>query len=1077
MQANLSPSVNIIRDADRPFRYIGTANSRLVFEQIASAFKSGVRTFSIVGSYGTGKSAFLLALMQHFSNPSVSDIFEPINGQFNGLKQFEFLSFVGENRSFIEAFAEKLDVEAERKAIFTALKKKRDTLKKNNTCCIIVADEFGKYLEYAAKHTPSVQLYFLQELAEFVNDPDKNFLFLTTLHQNLDAYSLGETEKKEWEKVKGRFKELTFNEPVEQLLHLASDFMALQKEQNTPKTDAKLLNAITSAGAFRLHTELTETFAQRIYPFDALSAMALTISLQRYGQNERSLFSFLSTDEHLGLNHFRKNQGDNAYFNLAWVYDYLIFNFHSTLTSKANSDFFKWVTLRKTIERVYTHCTEGIADLLKLVKTIGLLEILGSDGAIIDAFFLETYGQSALGIKDVATSIGLLETKKIIIYQSFKKRFKLFEGTDENIEQLLEREKVKVQLSESLIPELKKYVSEQYHIAKKVSYETGTTRVFEVKISDKPLAVFNEKSTEIDGFVNLVFSNTNFDFAEIGKNEPILYGVYRNYDNLRIKVGNIQAAKKAIEFVKAKQDSVAKDELEMWLSSYLKDLNETINVQLFGKTGNVDWFYEGEKISIADKKAFNQILSKICERVYNATPQYRNELINRVSYSSNINSARKNFFSALYEQPFKTNFGFDKALMPPEKMIYETLCKQTKLFDTTGEDFLCQEPFGNPSFKQLWDISVAFLESTKTGKRPLSELIEKLYEKPFRLKNGLVDFWVLAFLRGHRDDIAVFKNGIYIPKVGQDTAELFFREAKNFEIKQFSIQGVRLQLFNKYRELTKQSHEGTITASSFQQTAKPYLTFYRQLPKYTQETKSVSHDCIAFVKCVKNAKDLEKLFFEDLPIAFGTNLERLNESEEHLNDFVTRVNTSISELRQAYDGLIDRIENEILKVFGLEKMNFEAYQKIIQNRYLGFKEHLLYDRQKSFFNRVMLPLDDRNAWINSLAQVLLKKQLTDFSDEEAIVLYDRLASSFKELDDLMTFNTVKFDNEKEYVMSIEITSNNNKKVTKNVILNKKQKDEVKNLADIVGDKLKHVSPNVYDAVLIRLLKKNKNDKD
>lgn len=1077
MQANLSPSVNIIRDADRPFKYIGTANSRLVFEQIASAFKNGVRTFSIVGSYGTGKSAFLLALMQHFNNPSISDIFEPINGQFNGLKRFEFMSFVGENRSFINTFAEKLGVEAERKEIFTALKKKRDELKKNNTCCIIIVDEFGKHLEYAAKHTPSIQLYFLQELAEFINDPDKNFLFLTTLHQNLDAYSLGEAEKKEWEKVKGRFKELTFNEPVEQLLHLASDFMALQKEQNVLKTDAKLLNAITSAGAFRLHTELTEIFTQRIYPFDVLSAMSLTVALQRYGQNERSLFSFLTTDEHLGLNYFRKNKNENTYLNLAWVYDYLTFNFHSTLSSKGNSDFFKWVTLRKTIERVYTHCTEGVADLLKLVKTIGLLEILGSDGAIIDLAFLETYGQSALGIKNVGQLIDVLETKKIIIYQSFKKRFKLFEGTDENIEQLLEREKKKIDLRENLIPQLKKYVSEQYHIAKKVSYETGTTRVFEVKISDTPLAIFNEKSTEIDGFVNLIFSNQSFDFTEIGKNEPILYGVYHSFDNLGIKIKEIKAIQKAIEYVKAKNDSVAKDELEMWLSFHLKDLNETINVQLFGKTGNVDWYYEGKKIPIADKKNFNQILSKICERIYHATPQYRNELINKVSYSSNINAARKNFFSAIYEQPYQTNFGFDKALMPPEKMIYETLCKHTKLFVIEENTFLCQEPSGNTSFKQLWDVSVAFLESTKTGKRPLSEWIEKLYEKPFRLKNGLIDFWILAFLRGHRDDIAIFKNGVYIPKVGQDTAELFFREAKNFEIKQFNIEGVRLQLFNKYRELTKQSHEGTITTSSFQQTAKPYLTFYRQLPKYTQETKSVSHDCLAFVKCIKSAKDLEKLFFEDLPIAFGTNLERLNESEEHLNDFVNRVNTSISELRQAYDNLIDRIEKEILAIFGLEKTNFETYQNVIQNRYLGFKQHLLYDRQKSFFNRVMLPLDDRNAWINSLAQVILNKQLSEFTDEEEIVLYDRLASSFKELDNLMTFNAVEFDSEKQHVMTIEITSSNNKKVTKNVILNKKQKDEVKDLADEISRKLKHVSPNVYDAVLIRLLKKNKNDKD
>ena len=88
MKLNLSPSVNIVRDAARPFKYIKTANSHFVFEQISSAFKSGVRTFSIVGSYGTGKSAFLLALTKHFNDPKNSTTFERINGQFNGLKKF-----------------------------------------------------------------------------------------------------------------------------------------------------------------------------------------------------------------------------------------------------------------------------------------------------------------------------------------------------------------------------------------------------------------------------------------------------------------------------------------------------------------------------------------------------------------------------------------------------------------------------------------------------------------------------------------------------------------------------------------------------------------------------------------------------------------------------------------------------------------------------------------------------------------------------------------------------------------------------------------------------------------------------
>jgi hypothetical protein len=249
------------------------------------------------------------------------------------------------------------------------------------------------------------------------------------------------------------------------------------------------------------------------------------------------------------------------------------------------------------------------------------------------------------------------------------------------------------------------------------------------------------------------------------------------------------------------------------------------------------------------------------------------------------------------------------------------------------------------------------------------------------------------------------------------------------------------------------------------------------LPKYTQQTRSVSQDCIAFVKSISTAKDLEKLFFEDLPIAFGTNIDRLSESEVYLNGFVNRINTSIAELRQAYDNLIERIEYNLLAILGLEKIDFTTYQKDIQKRYANIKEHLLFPRQKSFLNRLKLSLDDRNAWINSIVQVLCNKQLTDFSDEEEIILYDRLAAAFKELDDLLLLNTMDFNTNNQQAMTIEITGSDNLKIKKNVILNKQQQEESNNFEKKINKILKDVSPNVYQAVLINLLKNTINDKN
>ena len=79
---------------------------------------------------------------------------------------------------------------------------------------------------------PEEELYFIQQFAEYIGNPRRNIVLITTLHQNFNsyAYKLNNSQQNEWEKVKGRFKEIVFNEPVEQLLFLASNFL---KENNS----------------------------------------------------------------------------------------------------------------------------------------------------------------------------------------------------------------------------------------------------------------------------------------------------------------------------------------------------------------------------------------------------------------------------------------------------------------------------------------------------------------------------------------------------------------------------------------------------------------------------------------------------------------------------------------------------------------------------------------------------------------------------------------------------------------------------------------------------------------------------
>lgn len=205
------PSVNIEHGITDDFQYIVTPNTKNVWGNIVSCYHEGMHSFTIIGTYGTGKSSFLAALQRDLTKKS--SVLVENHNVFN-TSRYEFLNVVGDYASLSSLLAVKLGLEeyATSEEVLTALSKKYDNAKKTDKFFFLVVDEFGKILEHAAANNPEQELYFLQKLAEFINAPKRNAILLSTLHQNFSSYSykLTDAQRNEWTKVKGRFKEIVF---------------------------------------------------------------------------------------------------------------------------------------------------------------------------------------------------------------------------------------------------------------------------------------------------------------------------------------------------------------------------------------------------------------------------------------------------------------------------------------------------------------------------------------------------------------------------------------------------------------------------------------------------------------------------------------------------------------------------------------------------------------------------------------------------------------------------------------------------------------------------------------------------
>ena len=206
MNKGFNLSANIENGFPKDAQYIVTPNGRKAAQCIIDDYNSGIHSFTIIGTYGTGKSSFILALEADLDKSNKTKrLLNPKHLSEAG--NFEIMNIIGDYMELSTLLGKKLDVDDYSHSVLDVLKAHYNRLKVQDKFLLIVIDEFGKVLEHAAKNNPEQELYFLQKFAEFVNVPSNNILLLTTLHQNFGSYSknLTETQKKRMDQSQRAF--------------------------------------------------------------------------------------------------------------------------------------------------------------------------------------------------------------------------------------------------------------------------------------------------------------------------------------------------------------------------------------------------------------------------------------------------------------------------------------------------------------------------------------------------------------------------------------------------------------------------------------------------------------------------------------------------------------------------------------------------------------------------------------------------------------------------------------------------------------------------------------------------------
>jgi hypothetical protein len=471
-------------------------------------------------------------------------------------------------------------------------------------------------------------------------------------------------------------------------------------------------------------------------------------------------------------------------------------------------------------------------------------------------------------------------------------------------------------------------------------------------------------------------------------------------------------------------DKVARRELESIVVHQKVLLNHYILSNLYSGSKDVLWYWNSEIEEITSKKTFNKLLTRVCKTIYSAAPTFKNELVNKHKISNAIHTAKRNYFKGLANFWDQRDLGIPENKFPPEKMIYRSLLQDNGLQPFKDETLVVESLRSTDSFYSLLEVSNEFLDSAKENKKSITAFIELLSKKPFKLKQGFIDFWVPTFLFLKRDDFALYADNVFVPYISDETLELISKKPKDFHIKAFDIDGVRLDIFNSYRVILEQETKDKLGNISFIETIKPFLTFYKTLPEYAKRTSRLSKSALAIRDAIANSKDPEHTFFEAFPSALGTSIKDLNDNPSLLTEYTQTLQDAIKEIRTCFDALVGRFESFIKHdiLFEEQQLSFEALKAKLQGRYVNLKRHLLLQKQKSFVQRVDSLLEEKRTWLSSICQSLLGKNIESLLDEDEMLLHDSFKNMIQDLDGLMELSAIEIDESKESVFNIQLAT-------------------------------------------------------
>ena len=886
---------------------------------------------------------------------------------------------------------------------------------------VVFIDEMGKFLEASAHDGSDIHLF--QQLAERASRSRGRLLVVGILHQAFEEYAhrLSRQMRDEWSKIQGRFVDLGVNTSGEEQIDLLG--RAIESDHR-----AKPPGSLAKGVAQLIHGKRSPYLAEMLedcWPLHPVAACLLgPLSRRRFGQNQRSIFGFLNSAEPQGFQDFLRNATDAELYGPDRLWDYLRINLEPSIL--ASPDGHRWALAADALGRCEAM---GYGDLhLRVLKVIVLVDWLKDRSGLVASFDVLKRALPGCGNRKIATALADLQGRSLIVFRKFAHAYAIFEGSDFDIDRAVEE--AAAGMDGTSLASVGTLVGLQPIVAKRHYHATGALRWFDVSIIplvdvEEAAAGYVPRHGAIGGFFLAIPTLGESEYAakkicRKAARAPCEWDVVVGLSQSAWNIPGLAAELSGMERVRdetpdLRGDRVARTEVLARIAA----LQGQLESKLGRAFDTASWYHKQSKAKPLLHAALNSLASNLADARFKSAPRIHNELLARVKPSSNAVAAQKALLRRMVLNESDERLGIKG--FPAEGGLFASLLEATGLHRETadGWQFVAPDPdaVDRHNLVPVWRTAMNLLKTNAHRAVPLAEIYDVWRLAPLGIKDGLLPVLAVAFLLSQRGTLAFYRQGIFQARISDLDIDYLAKDPADVQLRWMDLTGVSRRLLSEMADVVRElDEENELSHLEPLDVARGLVAIHDQLPPWVGRTQQLSRNAKHIRQLFKQAKDPNRLIFDDMPKVLD-DAAGVGE-EEATQQIAGQVRAGLLELQQAYPAMLNRMRETLLAELQVPHAS-PAMLAELRDRAENIRELGGDHRLEAFIVR-LARFEGCNKDMESLAGMAINKPPRDWVDPDIDRASIELAEMAQRFVRAESFARVKGRRDKRHAMAVVV---------------------------------------------------------